>query len=242
MTIRKITKPIKLLYENKVIELPEDLKLKIKDFWVSAIKETPTLYNGKDFAIVKIEEQNKEIIIHTRSTSYAHYLYDERIGISDKNSRCITPWAGILLLTNDEYWVVGKMSKHTSFPNGLQLPGGGIDKKDIKNKTIDIRQVLRRELKEEINLDLDEIKYDFKYLELPNGKRNAYGFIAVGKLDMSKDKLEEYFNTYKIISSKNNLKTEFEDLIFLKRERAVQDLKLYNVSKRGYLIELFSQL
>lgn len=32
MTVKKITKPIKLLYDDKTIELPEDLKLKIKDF------------------------------------------------------------------------------------------------------------------------------------------------------------------------------------------------------------------
>lgn len=242
MTVKKITKPIKLLYDDKTIELPEDLKLKIKDFWMGAIKETPALYNGEDFVVVKIEEQDNEIIMHIMNTDYAHYLYDERIGINNKKFRCIAPWVGILLLTNDGYWIVGEMNGHTSFPNGIQLPGGGIDKKDIKDKNIDIQQALKRELKEEINLSLDKIKYDFGYLELPNKKRNACGLIAVGELCMSKDELKAHFDAYKTCQIKNNLKTEFKKLIFLEQGKATQKLKLYNAPKREYLLELFTKI
>ena len=63
-----------------------------------------------------------------------------------------------------------------SFPHGLQIPGGGIDIKDIKNEMIDITLNIKRELKEELNLNLDDIKYKIEFIEYPSQTRNAYGF------------------------------------------------------------------
>ena len=45
----------------------------------------------------------------------------------------------------------GQASEKTSFPNGFQISGGGIDKKDIYNTKIDLTQNLKRELEEEWN-------------------------------------------------------------------------------------------
>ena len=61
--IRKITKPIRLKYTKRIINLPEDLNEKIKKFWNTAIEETPTLYNGEDFSVEDIEETEKELVI-----------------------------------------------------------------------------------------------------------------------------------------------------------------------------------
>ena len=240
--IKKIAKPINLVYTGQNINLPKSLKDKIEDFWSKAILETPTLYNGEDFAVEEVIEAENEIIIKVSKTNYAHYLYDERIGIDDEKYRCICPWSGILLLTNDNYWVFGQASEKTSFPNGFQLSGGGIDKKDITGSNIDLIQNLKRELKEEVNLNLNEINYKFQYIEYPNTKRNAYGFIAVGKLNMSKNELQNHFKQYKEFLEKNNLEVEFNNLIFIKRGNAVQELDTYNNPKRNYLRELISKV
>ena len=69
-------------------------------------------------------------MIATR-TNYAHYLYDERVGIKEKEYKCNVPWGGIILETKDNYLALGEMDKTTSVPYCLQIPGGGIDKKDI---------------------------------------------------------------------------------------------------------------
>ena len=238
--IKRIVKSIKLEYTGKMIKLPEDLNKKIQDFWSSAVKKTPTLYNGEDYGVEDVKETENEIIMKVAKTNYSHYLYDERVGISNEKYRCITPWGGILLLTNDNYWVFGQASEETSFPNGFQISGGGIDKKDINNMNIDLAKNLKRELKEEINLDLEEIEYKFQYIEYPNQKRNAYGFIAIGKLNMSKDELQQHFEQYKQYLSQNNLEIEFSNLIFLKKGNAVQELDSYDNTKRVYLRELIS--
>ena len=240
--IKRIVKSINLEYTGKNINLPKSLNDKIEDFWNKAIIETPTLYNGEDYAVEDVTETENEIIMKVSKTNYAHYLYDERIGIDEEKYRCICPWSGILLITNDNYLVFGQADEKTSFPNGFQISGGGIDKKDIYKTKIDLIQNLKRELKEEINLNLDEIKYEFQYIEYPDDKRNAYGFIAIGELNMSKDELQNHFEQYKYYLKRNNLEVEFNNLIYLKRGNAVQELDTYNNPKRNYLRELISKV
>ena len=240
--IKRIMKSINLEYTGQNINLPKNLNDKIEEFWSKAIIETPSLYNGEYFSVEKAIETDNEIIMKVSKTNYAHYLYDERIGINDEKYRCICPWSGILLITNDNYWVFGQASKKTSFPNGFQISGGGIDKKDIYNTKIDLTQNLKRELKEEMNLNLDEINYKFQYIEYPNKRRNAFGFIAVGKLNMSKKELQNHFIQYCKYLKNNNIEIEFNNLIFLKKGNAVKELDTYINPKREYLRELISKV
>ena len=240
--IKEMTKTINLQYTGQTINLPKDLKEKIQEFWDLAIKETPTLYNGEYYAVEEVEETENEITLRVLKTSYSHYLYDERTGIDDEQYRCNIPWSGILLLTKDNYWVFGQSSKDTSFPDGFQISGGGIDRKDISGSNIDLIQNLKRELKEEMNLDLDEIEYNFKYIEYPTKRRNAYGFIAIGKLNMSKDELFNHFEQYKEYLKQNHLEVEFNNLIFLKKGNAIKELDKYTNPKRVYLRELISKV
>ena len=240
--IKRIVKSIKLEYTGQNMNLPKDLNDRIKDFWRKAIIETPTLYNGEDYSVENVTETENEIIMKVSKTNYAHYLYDERIGIDDEKYRCICPWSGILLITNDNYWVFGQASEKTSFPNGFQISGGGIDKKDIYDSKIDLTKNLKRELIEEMNLNLDEIKYEFKYIEYPDEKRNAYGFIAVGQLNMSKKELQKHFIQYSKYLENNNLEIEFNNLIYLKKGNAVKELDTYTNPKRDYLRELISKV
>lgn len=239
--VKKIEKKIILKFEDRVINLPNDIKLNIDDFWKVAKKENKNLYNGEDFVVEKVT-QNDEIIEFTiLKTSYSHYLYDERVGIKKEKCRCLCPWAGILLITNDDYFVIGEMNKTTSVPYCLQIPGGGIDSCDIKKGIINVDLTIKRELKEELNLDLEDIDYNLKFIEYPDAKRNTYGFIAIGKIDKNKNELNKHFLKYKKHLKENNLDIEFDKLVFLKKENAMQELELYNNSKRPYLKNLVSE-
>jgi len=90
--IKRIAKSIKMEYTERIINIPGDLKEKIQEFWNTAIKETPTLYNGEDFAVEEVKETENEIIMKIVKTNFSHYLYDERIGINNEKYRCISPW------------------------------------------------------------------------------------------------------------------------------------------------------
>ena len=240
--IIKVRKTIILKFKDREIKLPKDLKEKIEIFWKNAVKENPNLYNGKDYVVEEVTETGEKIEMTVVKTDYAHYLYDERIGIQEERYRCCSPWGGILLLTSDNYFVIGEMNNTTSIPYCLQIYGGGIDIADIKNGIIDINSNIKRELKEELNLNLDDIDYKLEFIEYPSETRNAYGFIAIGKINQTKDELKQYFEEYKEYLIRNNLEVEFNKLIFLKRGNALQELDALPNYKRPYLRDLIKEL
>lgn len=49
-----------------------------------------------------------------------HYLFDERVGIEGQYG-CYNLNCGILLETQDGYYIVGEMNETTSYPKGLQI-------------------------------------------------------------------------------------------------------------------------
>lgn len=240
--IIKIEKNVILKFEDREINLPIELKENIKEFWNNATKENPNLYNGQDYVVETVNETQDEIEMLIVKSNYAHYLYDERIGIKENKYRCCSPWGGILLLTKDNYFVIGEMNKTTSMPYCLQIPGGGIDIADIKDRIIKIDLNIKRELKEEINIDLDDISYKLGYIEYPSNTRNAYGFIALGKINKSKEELEKHFEEYKKYLVNNNLELEFNRLVFLKKGNAIEELDSISNPKRPYLRDLINKV
>ena len=240
--IIKVRKHIILKFKDKEIKLHKDLKEQIEIFWKNAVKENPNLYNGKDYVVEEVTETGEKIEMTVVKTDYAHYLYDERVGIQEERYRCCSPWGGILLLTKDNYFVIGEMNNTTSIPYCLQISGGGIDIADIKNGIIDINSNIKRELKEELNLNLDDIDYKLEFIEYPSETRNAYGFIAIGKINQTKDELKQYFEEYKEYLIRNNLEVEFNKLIFLKKGNALQELDALPNYKRPYLRDLIKEL
>lgn len=241
-TIIKVEKEVVLKFEDREIKLPIKLKENINEFWHHAIKKNPNLYNGQDYVIESMKETKEKIEMLVVKSSYAHYLYDERVGIKEPCYKCCSPWGGILLVTKDEYIVIGEMSHTTSVPYCLQIAGGGIDRTDIRNGVIHIDWNIKRELKEEMNLDLEEIEYQLEYLEYPSLKRNAYGFLAIGRMNQTKEELEVHFNEYKEYLLRNKLELEFNRLVFLKKERAIEELDGMTNPKRPYLRDLISEV
>lgn len=239
--ISKVNKIVILKYEDREIELPIELKENIKKFWNDAIKENPNLYNGQDYVVETVNETKDKIEMLVVKSNYAHYLYDERIGIKENKYRCCSPWGGVLLQTKDNYFVVGEMNETTSMPFCLQLSGGGIDKKDIKNGEIDIIANINREVKEELNIDIENIDYRLEYIEYPDEKRNAYGFIALTKINQSKEELEGHFKKYKEYLISNKLELEFSRIVFLNKENALEELDSMNNPKRPYLRDLIKE-
>ncbi len=233
--IKQITKPIILKYENRLFNLPIEIEEDIKKFWNKLVKENPNLFNGENHCVESIIEYNEYIEMKVVKTNYASYLYSERIGMPDEKFRVIHIWSGILLETKDNYFVIGEMGETTSVPKCLQIPGGGTSEEDIKNDILDININLKRELKEELNLNLDNIKYEMKYLEIPSEKRSVYGFLAIGKIDITKQELNKHFENYKEYIKENNLEQEFSKLVFLSKNNALKELDELDNPKREYL-------
>lgn len=125
----------------------------------------------------------------------------------------------------------------------LQIPGGGIDKTDIINEKIDIEKTILRETKEEVNIDLNDEKLilynniSYLYMSEP-GVQPGCEIFTKAKIKMTADEFKKHFEAYNTYLKENNLEIEFKKLYFLKKEKAIDELKKLNKPKRYYLIPL----
>lgn len=234
-------KKIKLKTIHKIMDLPQELRNEIKLFWEKQIKDNPNLFNGEVWNVTKMEEIQDEIILTLEKTDYAHYIYDERHGIDEKYA-CHNISGGVYLVTKDGYGVLGELDESTSYPKCLQVSGGGIDKKDIVNNQFDILKTAERELKEELNLDLNDknqiTRYGFEYIEVPEGKRHSYSIIVKAETSMTAKELEEHFRIYKKELEESNGEIEFNKLYFLKAGETIKELDKLENPKRLYVRQM----
>ena len=232
---------IKIKIEDKQIELPKELKIKIEEFWKQCKFENSNLWNGELMYVDEYKTEGNSIVINCKKSNYAHYLYDERIGLSKKYA-CNSLVAGCLLETSDNYYIVGELASDTSFPHCMQISGGNADKNDIKDGKIDIFNTIIRECKEELNIDLEDKKiieyFQLKYMTFPNESVHTYIIFAKGKLNMTRVQMQEYYEQYLKYLKENKLEVEFERIHFIKKDRVQEELKNFKNPKRNYLVSL----
>lgn len=232
---------IKIKFKDEILELPKDIKEKINNFWEQSKKDNPNLFNGELICVSEYKETNKLIEITCKRTSYAHHLYDERVGLP-KEYGCHNLVVGCLLETSDNYYIIGEMASNTSVPNCLQIPGGNVDNTDIKEDRVDILNALIRECKEEVNINLEDKNvvesFKLKYISLPNEISNAYLIIAKDKLRITKKEMIEYYKEYLKYLKDNNLEIEFASLHFINKKKVNEELNKLKNPKRSYLEDL----
>ena len=235
----ELHKRLEIIRDKKNVELPKDIVEKIKIFWQKQVEENPHLFNGEVWSVTKFEELKDRLRLTVQKTNYAHYLYDERVGLED-NLACYNLNGGILLETLDKKYIVGEMDKTTSYPKGLQIPGGNLDQNDIKEDgTVDLIGNIARELQEELNLNLFDKSmiqsYKMKYMELPEGKRHSYSPKLKGFLKMTSKEMKEYYEKYKTYLKETNKEVEFAKIHFIDKENVVAELDALDNPKRPYL-------
>ena len=235
-------KQVKTKTIHKRMNLPQSLRDKIDEFWKKQVEVNPNLFNGEVWNVTKMEDNKDNILLTIEKTDYAHYLYDERHGIEEKYA-CHNLAGGTYIVTKDGYAVIGELDDTTSYPKMMQVSGGGIDEKyDIVNGEFDLIKTAKRELKEELNLELDSkeqiVSYNFEYVEVPEGKRHSYCVILKAYSVYTKNQLEEHFKKYYKYLEENNEEKEFKKLHFLKLGNAVAELDKLSNPKRLYVRQL----
>lgn len=235
-------KKIQVILKEEVIELPISLKEKIRKNFENIIKAGANIWNGEVICVSRCNIEDNKVEIICKKSDYAHYLYGERIGCS-KEYECKNLSAGCLIETSDNYYVVGELDDNTSYPTMLQVTGGGIDKKDIIKENIDVKQTIVREAKEELEIDLNNKNYilynrlSYIYVSKENEQPGVQLF-SKAKIKMTAEEMQKHFEGYYKYLKENNLEVEFKKLHFLRKEKAVEELKKLNNPKRTYLIPL----
>lgn len=240
----KLDKELEIIKGEKNVELPKDILGKIESFWQKQFEVNPHLFNGEVWSVTNFEELEDKFRLTVQKTNYAHYLYDERVGL-EENFACYNLNGGILLETIDKKYILGEMNETTSYPKGLQIPGGNLDQNDIKKDgTVDLIGNIARELQEELNLDLFDksiiLFYKMQYMELPEGRRHSYAPMLKGMLMMTEEEMEQYYKKYKEYLKESNQEVEFVKLHFIDKENVVTELDGLDNPKRPYLRDLLS--
>lgn len=235
----ELHKQLEIIRDKKNVELPKDIVEKIELFWQKQVEENPHLFNGEVWSVTKFKELEDRLRLTVQKTNYAHYLYDERVGL-EGNLGCYNLNGGILLETLDKKYIVGEMDETTSYPKGLQIPGGNLDQNDIKEDgTVDLIGNIARELQEELNLDLFDKSmipsYKMQYMELPEGRRHSYSPKLKGFLKMTSEEMKEYYEKYKTYLKENNQEVEFAKIHFIDKENVLEELDSLDNPKRPYL-------
>lgn len=205
------------------IQLNTCVQNKIKENWKKFIKGKEGYWDGNLLAVTNFDIEQNIIEIGKAKFSWLIYSKDN----NDLDIRSL--FVSILFKTLDEQYVVIK-NNH----NKINIIGGIVEESDLENDKFNPETCLRRELKEELNLELhnlDDVKYyKMQYLKTPNPGRN-YGIVYTGILNFTSKDLIDYFNKIK-----EKIDNEIVELLLLNKED-VKKLKL-NDNDISYLKEL----
>lgn len=212
----------RFIYDGRYVNIPEYLDKEIKENWDELIKAGKPYTNDELFTITNIEFNNKnDLIFNLKKTNFAHHMYCRK---KDFNIECVcrSIATSALFLTNDDYYVFGKMSSSTSLAGITKFIGGTISSEDFIDNEFNSYECVKREVKEEVGIDLNDKSIIqnvdlHKYLTLEN-----FSFINVCykvRMNISSKEMMSFFISYDEYLGKNNLEQELETLVFVKNNK-----------------------
>ena len=166
---------IKVIYTTEKRVLPSAYREAVNRHWQNLLNSGKRFFNGELFTIRNIESSENGINIYVSLTDYAHFLYTiHKNNYEDNDCRVI--YTSVLIETSDNKYAVGEMNEGTAFPFKLQFIGGGIDKGDINGNIIDLEHNIRKEIFEELGIDVDDktVVKSFKPLYLKSGGQSNF--------------------------------------------------------------------
>ncbi|MFI8684826.1 NUDIX hydrolase [Rossellomorea sp. NPDC077527] len=153
--IKKIPSNVTLSVADDPFFLPESLQQSIDSYWAALHSEGKEFLRGEVYSIKRMSETENELQVTLHKTDYAHFLYSKNRNIPD-SYKCRVIVANGVLVTKDNVFMLGEMNDWTSTPGRIQFVAGGIDEQDIHSSRIDISATLKREVGEEVGIDLDD--------------------------------------------------------------------------------------
>ena len=203
--------------------ISDALEKKIKDNWDNFVKDKDDYWDGDLLAVTNYDSVNN--VIEVGRAKYSWLIYSSNNNDLDINSLFVS----ILLRTIDGYYVIIK-NNHDKF----NIIGGMVEEIDLGSDKFNPDVCLRRELKEELNLDLDNKNhisyYEVKYFKEPKPGNN-YGIVYRGVLNFNKSDFISYFE-----KCKSKFDGEISELLLLNKN----EVKLLDLSDGGisYLSEM----
>ena len=219
----KTTNPINLPISNILAN-------KIKNNWNEFIKNHNNYFDGEIFIVGSIKEENEIMNLEVSKGKYSYLIY----AIDHKELKVLTLFSSILFKTKDNYYLFIK-NNH----DRLNIIGGLASPEDFDNNIYNPTKCLKREVLEELGLDLDDksivSNYKMSFISLPGTEDNIYptGIVFMGELTLDREELIDYFNN-------NKFDDEIKELVFY-QEKDYQLIESID-NKEQYLPDLLIEL
>jgi 8-oxo-dGTP pyrophosphatase MutT (NUDIX family) len=212
--INRIPTEVKITVSEDNMYLPLSLQESINSYWESLIENGKTFHRGDIFSIKDIKETKNELIVTLHKTDFAHFIYAKHCNIHEKY-KCSTIVANGLILTKDNYYILGQMNKQTANPGLVQFIAGGIDGNDIKGDKVDIFGSLIRETKEEIGIDLNDrslvLKVEPRYIV----HWRSVALVYLIQLDIDSSEFRTRYQQFEILLNGQGITPEFSSIVLL---------------------------
>lgn len=205
---------------SKKFNLPYNYIRMMEENWNYELSLGKNYTNGNLFTMVNAKVTDNIIYINIEQTNYSHYLYSRKKAINKYSCRSMA--GNVLLVTKDDFFVLGKMNSSTSLANRIKFIGGSIDEIDInKDNEVDMIKCISRETMEETGLNINDklqVKEFCPIALLTREKLSFLNVLYLVKLNISKRDLENRFNIFQ-----NNLKiakkeSELSELVYVENE------------------------
>lgn len=205
----------------------------ISTTWLKTKEKHPDIFDGEIFVVTNIFEENNEFILEISKSKYSTLVYARATNKINMHSL----FSSAVLKTKDNYYVA-VIDKN----NQTNFLGGMASSEDFEGKLYNPLNCLKREVKEEINIDLDDKKIvsslELKYFSKPNNmiSTTSIGLVYLVTLSLTKQELEEYYNIHKLTCDH-----ELQNLIFNNKTnylKVTQNLP----STRTYILEVLKDL
>lgn len=227
---------IKFLYKGK-IELDDDTRNKVIDFWNNLQQDTELLKEGNILVVNNLIRDENDFEIELKETTFSNFMYFKE----NKNGDLRAMFSGAYIVTNDGYivCVLNNYYENELEFEILNLVGGMADGNDIIDGKYSSSKCLQREFKEELGFNINSHKWkiQLKYLKCPSENENPVGYpigtIYEIKTEYTKEQIQEMFE--KKLHDK-----EVKKLIFFSKDNYKDILKYEH--KKQYMIELFFKI
>ena len=153
--IKKIPSDVTLTVADEPLLLPDTLQESIESYWETLQSGGKVFHRGVVYSIKGMCETEDKLSVTLHKTDYAHFSYTKNGNMTDPY-KCRVIVANGVLITKDHRFMLGEMNDWTATPGRIQFVAGGIDEEDIHGGRVDIAGTLKREVQEEVGIDLDD--------------------------------------------------------------------------------------
>lgn len=228
--IIEITKKIKIVNRDTLLEKSECLSKEIDKYWKETLQEKDFLYNGPVYSVSEVQDTDYEMIFNLVETDYAHYIYSKSHRSIPLCECCRTFAVGSLIRSADDKIILGISGKYTEIEGIVQFIGGGIDQQDIIGHEFVAKRTALRELEEEVGETIVHAieTIEEKYLHISE-REDYYGLLFEAVSSMRADHIVKSFMEFKKLSARN----EIDELVILKcTEESIAEFIASNLYKR----------